>query len=200
METVRRDGTEIDENRRKIMELYRSPYEAYPFLCDSIEDLRCDFELLTDELASRTGLLRAQIMEKSFRQNSPGTEVLQEELLWLCELIYHMNPTLRTKLTITEEETKQLVEMVKRLETQCAHRCKRFVLTQGCEAACTAHLLRVQGKQLVRLLYRHCEQGHSVPPMLFDLANLLSGYFFFLALKLNELEGVDEVPYVSRNY
>lgn len=70
----------------------------------------------------------------------------------------------------------------------------------GCEAACTAHLLRVQGKQLVRLLYRHCEQGHTVPPMLFDLANLLSGYFFFLALKLNELEGVDEVPYVSRNY
>lgn len=51
------------------MELYRSPYEAYPFLCDSAEVLRCDFELLTDEMASRTGLLRAQtekIVQKSF--------------------------------------------------------------------------------------------------------------------------------------
>ena len=172
------------------MELYRSPYEAYPFLCDSGDDLRCDFELLTDEMASRTGLLRAQVKEKE----------LQDELLWLCELIYHMNPTLRTRLTVTEEETERLAEAVKRLEGQCAYRCKRFVLTQGSEAACTAHLLRVQGKQLVRLLYRHCRQGHEVFPMLLDLANLLSGYFFFLALKLNELEGVDEIAYVSRNY
>ena len=31
------------------MELYRSLYEAYPFLSDSGGDLRCDFELLTDE-------------------------------------------------------------------------------------------------------------------------------------------------------
>ena len=35
------------------MELYQSPYEAYPFLSDDSEDLRCDFELLTDELAMR---------------------------------------------------------------------------------------------------------------------------------------------------
>lgn len=74
------------------------------------------------------------------------------------------------------------------------------MLTQGCQAACTAHVLRVQGKSLVRLLYRHCQQGHEVPPALFDIANLLSGYFFYLALKLNEQEGVEEVPYVSRNY
>ncbi len=29
------------------MALYRSPYEAYPFLCDADDDLRCDFELAT---------------------------------------------------------------------------------------------------------------------------------------------------------
>lgn len=172
------------------MSLYHSPYEAYPFLSDRGEDLRCDFELLTDEMASCTGLLRAKVTDKA----------LKEELLWVCELIYHMNPTLRTKLTVTKEETERLAAMVKRLEKQYAHRCRRFVLTQGCETACIAHLLRVQGKQLVRLLYRHCEQGHDVPPMLMDLANLLSGYFFFLALGLNEMEDVEEIPYVSRNY
>ena len=44
------------------------------------------------------------------------------------------------------------------------------------------------------------EQGHDVPDRLLDLANLLSGYFFYLALKLNALAGVDEIPYTSRNY
>lgn len=172
------------------MELYHSPYEAYPFLSDAGDDLRCDFELLTDQMSSLTGLLRAQVKD----------EALREELLWVCELIYHINPTLRTRLTVTEEETNRLFEIANRLKQECESRCKLFVLTQGSEAACTAHLLRVQGKSLVRLIYRHCEQGHEVPPMLLDLANLLSGYFFYLALKLNEMEGVEEIPYVSRNY
>ena len=118
------------------MSLYRSPYEAYPFLCDAGEDLRCDFELLTDEMASRTGLLRAQVKD----------EALKAELLWVCELIYHMNPTLRTRLTVTEEECARLLELASGWKERCAGRCKLFVLTQGCEAACTAHLLRVQGK------------------------------------------------------
>lgn len=172
------------------MELYRSPYEAYPFLCDETSDLRCDFELLTDEMASRTGLLRAQVKDES----------LQDELLWICELIYHINPTLRTHLTVTEEEKERLLAAVNRLQEECHDRCKLFVLTQGCEAACTAHLLRVQGKSLVRLAYRYIQQGHTVEPRLLDLTNLLSGYFFSLALKLNQLENVDEIPYKSRNY
>ncbi len=66
------------------MELYRSPYEAYPFLCDDSDDLRCDFELLTDYMASSAGLLRTMVKD----------DVLREELLWICELIYHINPTL----------------------------------------------------------------------------------------------------------
>ena len=53
---------------------------------------------------------------------------------------------------------------------------------------------------LVRLIYRHARQGHAVPPALLDIANLLSGYFFQLALKLNALAGVEEIPYASRNY
>lgn len=172
------------------MELYRSPYEAYPFLSDAGDDLRCDFELLTDRMASLTGLLRAQVKD----------EALREELLWVCELIYNVNPTLRTFLSVTEAETQRLKAAADRLREQCAGRCELFVLTQGCQAACTAHVLRVEAKSLVRLIYRHCRQGHDVPPALLDITNLLSGYFFYLALYLNALAGVDEVPYASRNY
>ncbi len=170
------------------MELYRSLYEAYPFLSDSGGDLRCDFELLTDELASAAGLLRAQTDDQT----------LKAELLWVCELIYNLNPTLRTRLTVTEEEANRLAGAVHRLQGETT--IHGFVLPQGCQAACTAHLLRVRAKCLVRLLYRRLEQGHPVPSLLVDVCNLLSGYFFLLALKLNALAGVAEEKYVSRNY
>ena len=170
------------------MELYHSPYEAYPFLSDEADDLRCDFELLTDEMASMTGLLRAQVADKNLR----------EELQWLCELIYHVNPTLRTRMTVTGEEAVRLAAAVERLQAETS--IHGFVLPQGCEAACTAHLLRVKGKCLVRLLYRHIRQGHGVPNLLVDVCSLLSGYFFLLALKLNALAGSAEAAYVSRNY
>ena len=47
--------------------IYRSPDEAYPFLADEPQDLRCDFELLTDELASLTGLLAAKVEEPALK-------------------------------------------------------------------------------------------------------------------------------------
>lgn len=169
---------------------YRSPYEAYPFLCDAADDLRCDFELMTDELASGAGLLRAKVAD----------EELQKELLWICELVYHMNPALRTPLQVTESERDRLFAASERLRLEAGDGKCRFVLTQGCEAACLAHILRVRSKELVRLIYRHVHQGHEAEPVLLDLANLLSGYFFYLALKLNADAGIPEVEFVSRNY
>lgn len=170
------------------MAIYRSPYEAYPFLCDADDDLRCDFELLTDELASGAGLLRSQIAEPS----------LADELLWVSELIYHMNPTLRTTFAVMQEEIDRLAAAVDRLQAES--NVHGFVLPCGCQCACTAHLLRVKAKCLVRLLYRYRQRGGSVPDGLFDLSNLLSGYFFLLALKCNAMEGVAEQTYHSRNY
>ena len=40
-----------------LMEIYRSPYEAYPFLAAQYDDLRCDFDISTDQLSSLIGLL-----------------------------------------------------------------------------------------------------------------------------------------------
>ena len=59
-------------------ELYRSPYEAYPFLCDESGDLRCDFELLTDALASGAGLLRAGVQDEALRAELFGTQAAAE--------------------------------------------------------------------------------------------------------------------------
>ena len=168
--------------------MYRSPFEAYPFLCDDGADLRCDFELATDRLSSAIGLLRAQTPE------------LAEELLWVGELVYHANATLRTRLTVTQAEIDRLRARTEALRALAGGRCHRFVQPQGSARACLAHLLRVDCKSLVRLIYRYDQVGGAAPKALIDFVNLLSGYFFFLALYLNELDGVDEVDFVSRNY
>ena len=170
--------------------VYRSKYEAYPFLGDTANDLRCDFEILSDEIASLTGLLRAQIKDESLRA----------ELAFICELIYHINPTLRTRLTVTAEELQHLEALVERLQNQAGARCKQFVLPMGSPSGALAHVLRARCKALVRLLYRYSYQGQPVDELLLDITNLLSGYFFYLALQLNAVDGVEEVAYISRNY
>ncbi|WFA08877.1 ATP--cob(I)alamin adenosyltransferase [Tissierella sp. Yu-01] len=171
-------------------EIYRSKFEAYPFLSDASDDLRCDFEIFTDEISSQIGLLRSKILDESLRS----------ELLKICELVYHMNPSLRTFVSVTEEELKWLEDCTNRLFEEVKERCEKFVLNQGCESACQAHILRTKFKALVRMLYRYNYGEHEVPNILFDFANLLSGYFFNLALKLNQINNVDEIEFLSRNY
>lgn len=168
--------------------MYRSPYEAYPFLGEPAEDLRCDFEILTDRIASEAGWLAAMVEEE-----------LREEVLTVAELIYHLNPSLRTFFSVTEAELASLKDGAARHEAACPDRQKQFVTPQGSPAACLAHVIRTDCKALVRLIYRHGER-HAVDPRVIDMANLLSGYFFALALHLNDLAGIPERPFVSRNY
>lgn len=168
----------------------RSAYEAYPFLREPTCDLRCDFELSTDELASLTGLLRSLIPENN--------SALRFELLWVCEMIYHLNPALRAGFAITPDESEHLLSLARALEAQ--KKSVGFVLPAGTAAACVAHLLRVRAKMLVRLMYAHFEQGHPVEAAALDFANLLCGYFHLLALHLNAAADVAEVPFVSRAY
>lgn len=170
--------------------VYRSKFEAYPFLSDGADDLRCDFEIFTDELSSKIGLLRSIV----------NNNYIQEELLSICELVYHINPSLRTFVSVTQEELSWLEDRTKSLYDQVKDRRELFVLTQGCESACQAHILRSNFKALVRLLYRYDHAGNKVEDILYDFANLLSQYFFFLSLKLNEINSIEEIEYKSRNY
>ncbi|MDY4306948.1 hypothetical protein SNF32_04905 [Enterococcus mundtii] len=57
-------------------DIYRSPYEAYPFLADDADDLRCDYELHTDRLSSEIGLLRAKC------EDSPIYKELEKSVNW----------------------------------------------------------------------------------------------------------------------
>ena len=171
------------------MNKYKSPYEAYPFLSDDGDDYRCDFEILTDRMASETGLLASLILE----------EELRNDLITVAELIYHLNASLRTFYSVKIEEEEFLLRKVGELEEKNRDRFTWFVLPVGSSRASLAHMLRADGKALVRLLYRQAEK-EKLDRKLIDLANLLSGYFFMLALELNRLDGKEELDFISRNY
>ncbi|MDR2102100.1 MAG: ATP--cob(I)alamin adenosyltransferase [Treponema sp.] len=175
-------------------------YLAYSFLYDDPQDLRCDFEIATDEIASMIGLLASLIQDGALRG----------DLNRLNELMYHINPSLRTKTAVTGDELDWLRGRVGELQERIKEGfdraapsragAPRFVVPQGCTAACYSHIIRNKCKALVRLLYRCREQGVKTEPILFHFINLYSGYFYSLALKLNQDEGAAEIPFTSRVY
>jgi len=165
-------------------------YLAYPFLYDESSDLRCDFEILTDEISSMIGLLRSMV----------EVEDLTEDLSKINEIMYHINPSLRTRVAVTEEELSWLAKKVTDIQEEVNDVFNKFVLPQGCTQASYCHVIRSKCKSLVRLLSRHKEQGNSVDDILFDFVNLYSGYFFVLALKLNKDQGLEETEFTSRVY
>lgn len=167
-----------------------SKYLAYPFLYDKSDDLRCDYEIFTDEISSTIGLLRAFIIDEN----------LKDELSKINELVYHMNASLRTFVSVTNDELKWLESRTLFYQDKTKGIIDKFVLPQGGICGSYSHIIRTKCKALVRLLHRYKESGNDVDELLFDFANLLSGYFFILAIKLNKDEGIQETEFISRNY
>jgi len=160
-------------------------YEACPLICERGDNITCDFALLVDETASWTGFLRSIIVDTSLR----------EELHFVCAVVYNLSPSFRRGMVLTEDEMQRLEEITWRHKESAA---ATFVLPMGARSASLAHVLRTKCKGLVRLLCRHEDAGNEVDSHLRDVVNLLSGYFYYLAFRLNELEGVAETPHILR--
>ena len=178
-----------------------SKYLAYCFLYDDAADLKCDFEILSDEISSMIGLMRA-LLDDTDRAAGPE---LAEDLCKINELMYHINPSLRTKVMVSAEELEWLYQKTQALQNAVEEPGPGnggivFVIPQGCTQAAYSHVIRSKCKTLVRLLSRYRQQGNTVDEILFDFVNLYSGYFYFLALWFNKTHGVEERPFVSRVY
>jgi cob(I)alamin adenosyltransferase len=178
-----------------------SKYLAYSFLYDDAADLKCDFELLSDEIASMIGLLRSLLDEKDLAADTN----LADDLSRINELMYHINPSLRTKIAVTEEELEWLHEKTMKLQAAVQEGLPKgggftFFIPQGCTQAAYSHVIRCKCKILVRLLSRYRQQGNHADEILFDFANLYAGYFYSLGLWLNKIHGVEEHQFKSRVY
>jgi len=146
-------------------------------------DVACDFALLVDEVASMTGLLHSIVSH----------EGLKEELRFVCDIIYNLSPSFRTGMVLNEEDFAKLERLTLTHKDDLGDKAK-IVLPMGCQGASLAHILRVKCKALVRQL---CKQNRA-NGLLYDFTNLLSGYFYYLAFKLNKIAGIEEIPFVSR--
>ena len=132
----------------------------------------------------------------------------RDEILKVDELVYHANPSLRTFLSVTEDEIEWLNQRICDIKEEvdagealkeCCEGC-RTVLPGGTTRGAFAHIVRVEGKQMVRVLYRARERGIAFPDALIDFANLVSGYFHMLGIWMNMKDGYEEIPFTSRNY
>ena len=175
-------------------------YLSYTFLYDDAADLKCDFEIMTDEVSSMIGLLRS-LLDDADKAAQPE---LAEDLCRINELMYHINPSLRTHVAVSaaelawlDQKTRQLQEAVKKNLPMGG---VTFVVPQGCTQAALSHVLRNRCKALVRLLSRYRQQGNAADEILFDFTNLFSGYFYSLALLFNQIHGEEERSFVSRVY
>jgi len=178
-----------------------SKYLAYTFLYDDATDLKCDFEILSDEISGMIGLLRSLLDDKD-NTADPG---LEENLCIINELMYHINPSLRTKVMVTEDELEWLFQRTQALKIVLEEAKPKsggltFFIPQGCTQAAYSHVIRSKCKTLVRLLSRYKQQGNAVDDILFDFINLYSGYFHNLALWFNKIHGVKERIFTSRAY
>ncbi len=122
----------------------------------------------------------------------------QPELLKLCELVYHANGSIRGKLAIRPEDFRWLDQLYVKL-TQENGELKQFVLRQAVRGPahctdCAADAKRYCGSH-TRSIGRKTGSADSV-----RFLESLSNVFFQMALKENRLEGVAEIPFVSRSY
>ena len=151
--------------------------------CEKGDNFLCDISTLADEIASTIGLLNATVSHESIRN----------ELLFVCELAYNLSPSLRGYVELTESEFQKLEQLTLQHKREANRPGGLFVLPMGGQGASLSHVLRVKCKALVRLLCKSNSEG-----IVADFAHLLSGYFYYLAFKLNTLDGIEEKPLVAR--
>ncbi len=162
---------------------------CYPFIYE--DSPVCDFEIATDELCSRIGLLLTLDLEDEVR------DTLQR----LQPNVYHLNGSVRGKLAISEIEFKELWDDYNDLRARLGGGFKGFVLPGGHRIAAELHLCRTQAKKVVRALVAVEHSGKKRPaPILFRYANLIANVMYALASYSNAMSGVVETEFVSKSY
>lgn len=157
-------------------------YCAYSFL-DEVSN-QCDYEIATDRLASFLGLAMHYIKH-----------IEKEDLLFLCETIYHANGSIRGKNAIDENRFKKVEAIYKKYETTY----KEFYLPVGCIGASYLHVLRSECKNIVRWIVK-IQKEKEVDKNIYELFNLLSNLFFVMTLYENKKENTEEIIFHSLSY
>ncbi|MGD6959886.1 hypothetical protein ACQCWA_20250 [Rossellomorea aquimaris] len=163
-------------------------YLCYPYMRESVSTV--DFEIRTDSLSTKIGLA------SSLTEHLPK---VHDDLLYLAEMSYHLNGSVRGMTAIKEEDLNTLSQMYDRYVLEVEDRIQTFVLPQGSTAACVLHTCRSEAKKSVRALHKVSTEM-KVENILFKYAHLLANVLFVMAVYVNKCEGIEEIPFVSKSY
>ncbi|WP_034302759.1 MULTISPECIES: hypothetical protein [Bacillaceae] len=161
---------------------------CYPYMRESASTV--DFEIRTDSLTSRIGLACA------FTKDVP---VVHKDLMYLLDMGYNLNGSVRGRLGITQEDLDHLSSMYDFYSIEVKDAISTFVLPQGTPGACILHTCRSEAKKSVRALHK-VSLEREVPKILFDYTHLLANVLFVMAVYVNKQLGVDEIPHESICY
>ncbi|PKH09298.1 cobalamin adenosyltransferase [Moritella sp. Urea-trap-13] len=161
---------------------------CYPFIFE--DSPLCDFEILTDELCTYTGLALSQVTNTEVRAS---LERLQPK-------IFNLNGSIRGKCGIFEDDIQDLLTDLNYFKAQVTDNAKRFVLPRGTGPVIQLHQCRSLSKKVVRQLVLVDKAGKKIPETLPRFTNALTNYYFALTRVLNQDAGVEEPEYVSINY
>ncbi|AIY05493.1 hypothetical protein Plano_1528 [Planococcus sp. PAMC 21323] len=163
-------------------------YLCYPFMREAASTV--DFEIRTDSLTTRIG--EALSLTKDIT-------VVQRDLQILQPKVYHLNGSVRGKIAIQEDDLNQLSNMYDYYVNCTKDKIGNFVLPQGTHAACVLHVCRSEAKKSVRALHI-VSLERDVPEILFNYTHLLANVLFTMAVYINQYQGIEEIPFVSKSY
>ena len=164
---------------------------CYPFMCE--KSLKCDFEILTDELCRQIGGVLAAMPEE-FAELTAELETLQP-------LIYHLNGSIRGKCALTEAHLTWLRECYVRHRDTCVDNIAGFILPRGSSPVPQLNTASSTAKKAIRLMVRlYDEEKIEIPDVLHRFCHVLCNYLFTLTVVINKARGMIEVPFVSQSY
>ncbi len=163
---------------------------CYPFMSE--ESMLCDHEVLTDGLASYLGLILSIAQERKY------PEKLCTDLEWLTEMVLHLNGSLRGRLAIFKEDLDRLYEVYYYYRNNI--KVGGFTLPTGSYMSCQINIARHKAKEVVRLFNKINREETEVPQILFSFSNLLANLLFVLSCYVNDLDRMENKPFVSKSY
>ena len=164
-------------------------YSCYPFMRE--KSCLVDYEIRTDSLTTSVGAVFSHLTEKE--------QIVIDDLRLIQPLCYHANGSVRGNLAITEADVQWLSDRYDYYVQQTGDMTKKFVLPQGNGAASALHIARSDAKKSYRALHKVSEE-REVPEILFNFLGLLANVCFVLAVYVNQINDIQEIPFESKSY
>lgn len=172
---------------------------CYPYIYET--SLKCDYEILTDELCRQVGGVLAAMQDRSAIGDAEIFPGLIAELEQLQPMIYHLNGSIRGQCALSEEHLVWLRDCYVRHKEATAESISGFVLPRGAAPIPQLNSASSNAKKAIRLMVRmYAEEGIEIPEVLHRFCNVLCNYLFTLTVVINQARGTKEVPFESGSY